>query len=619
MNSSEETTEKLLSGWRLYAMWGLIAAIISVGIFNSARGVLPTFRLLTVAAPTFEALGMIKSYLPIYPTSFFEGSVGDRAGLPKGQIVRINGEDINDETPYFKIVDLLRGPYGATVDITMVTAQQDTVAATVVRSSDRVQHFFSVPISRSATGWYHHVVLFITSFSFLVAALMLLLRKPRSRLALIGAAALLAQGFLLLFMTGLVARLGTMPFGYELYNPIIYIGMTIFVIFFPTGRPASKWGYAIIGLAVGMSVASLLGASASLFVPLYVLTIVAAIVYTRWRYKSVSTPIQKQQTRWILWAIIFAGSAMVLQRILVTAVPYTAGSTLAITQLFVSGLLNLAWTAFPLAIVISLLKYRLWDVEAAWSRSAVTAGLTLLLTAVIAGGTAVFRSLFGASGPYALGIASTVAAVLLIPLQQRLTTWSERRFMHKLNELKAGLPVLINHLRETASATDLATAVIKRVGPAVHASFLAVVVPSADGWQVLASKKVDDSRVVAWADQVGLATPPELTATRRKPWRSSVWRMSKDPYFPVRVALKSEKPDGEVALQGWLLVGARPDGSGYGLDDLEALASVAACIGRALQVVRYRRVEAEALAGAFSDLHAAIQLLRQELRAHAPS
>ena len=35
-------------------------------------------------------------------------------------------------------------------------------------------------------------------------------------------------------------------------------------------------------------------------------------------------------------------------------------------------------------------------------------------------------------------------------------------------------------------------------------------------------------------------------------------------------------------------VSSRPDGSGYGLDDLEAVAEIAGPVGRALQVVRVR-------------------------------
>lgn len=90
------------------------------------------------------------------------------------------------------------------------------------------------------------------------------------------------------------------------------------------------------------------------------------------------------------------------------------------------------------------------------------------------------------------------------------------------------------------------------------------------------------SSTAAWAESSELANPPELTGTRRHPWRGRIWRQPEDRTFPVRVALQAERGGGELATEGWLLLGPRPDGSGYGPDDFDAVAEIAGPAGRAL-------------------------------------
>ncbi|WP_412069183.1 hypothetical protein [Rubrivirga sp. IMCC43871] len=93
-----------------------------------------------------------------------------------------------------------------------------------------------------------------------------------------------------------------------------------------------------------------------------------------------------------------------------------------------------------------------------------------------------------------------------------------------------------------------------------------------------------------------------------------MWRETADRLFPVRVALRAERGGGDLATEGWLVLGPRPDGSGYGPDDLEAVADVAGPVGRALRVVGVRGAqEAErsaALDALRADLHDGLRALQ---------
>ena len=76
--------------------------------------------------------------------------------------------------------------------------------------------------------------------------------------------------------------------------------------------------------------------------------------------------------------------------------------------------------AFPVAIAVAMLRYRLYDVDRLISRSLTYAALTVLLGAAYAGlvlaGQAVFSSFAGGSN-LAIAVSTLVVAALFLPLR----------------------------------------------------------------------------------------------------------------------------------------------------------------------------------------------------------
>jgi hypothetical protein len=62
------------------------------------------------------------------------------------------------------------------------------------------------------------------------------------------------------------------------------------------------------------------------------------------------------------------------------------------------------------------------------------------------------------------------------------------------------------------------------------------------------------------------------------------------------------------------VLGPRPDGSGYGPDDLETVAEVAGPVARALQVVRVRENRDARLTAQLHALHTRFDALQTQLR-----
>ncbi len=92
-----------------------------------------------------------------------------------------------------------------------------------------------------------------------------------------------------------------------------------------------------------------------------------------YRYRYVSGPVQRQQTKWLLF-----GVAVVLCTIPFGLMSITPSRTPAtIFGLFVSPALQLLWLSIPLSLSIAILRYRLWDIDLIINRTLVYGSLTV--------------------------------------------------------------------------------------------------------------------------------------------------------------------------------------------------------------------------------------------------
>jgi hypothetical protein len=160
------------------------------------------------------------------------------------------------------------------------------------------------------------------------------------------------------------------------------------------------------------------------------------VVSLLYRYRIVSTPVQRQQTKWI----VFGGSATILLTIVWGLPPFLFPSFARPGTLY-----DLALTAFNiflllpfiLCVAIAILRYRLWDIDILINRTLVYGSLTVILALVyfmsiialqvlLSGFTGYIST--GYQSPIVL-VASTLGIVALFqPLRGRLQTIIDRRF-----------------------------------------------------------------------------------------------------------------------------------------------------------------------------------------------
>lgn len=605
-----------LAGWRLRLAWLGIALLTIWGVAINGIYAPVVWDVMTEGEPPFQALHVNARWQAGVPVVPQRGGVAEQAGMPEGRLVAVDGQPVSESATILDAGRLAAGPIGEPVRLSVATAAEDTVTVSIVRTDDLSPEF-----AEARMGWVEMWLIqvganLLANLVMVAVAVVLLVRRGRSLVALVGAAAFIGIG-LTTPVLSLASDLLNRPVDYG-FQAIGGVLMFTFLVVFPDGRIRPRWAgwLPVAAFVVWMSMFLPVFATALRLPPFFAVSFAVLTALAVWaqtiRYRETTSDDQRMQTRWAFLGTVL-GLAFGIVGIVIVVLPAAEGSAWYWWRILVGSSLSALVVLFPIGIAVSLLRYRLWDAEAAWSRSAMAAALTLALTAIIAGGTALTQSAFGASGPLSLALATAAAAVFFVPLQRRLADWADHRFLRDLTDLKEKLPDLVGHLRETESIEGIAEAVTDRIAPAVHAAHVALVVPIGEGWQAVGTEGTDPASVDDWTGSAGLSSPPAMAPRRRQPWRAVVWRDASDRQFPVRVALRAERGGGEIATEGWLLLGPRPDGSGYGPDDLEAIAQIAGPVGRALQVVRVRQARDAAQSERAETLAESLRQLREDL------
>lgn len=261
--------------------------------------------------------------------------------------------------------------------------------------------------------------------------------------------------------------------------------LSIFVFIFPDGafRPRITRliaaGWIIIQIPEFFFAQS--GASATSLAPLlqfagffgFVAVVVAA---QTWRYRFVSTPRQRQQTRWVV-----LGVSLALLCYLALEFGYPLGVSLAgdsgpLGRIALTSLISLTFLLAPVSMAIAIARNRLYDVDVLINRALVYGALTATLAAlyliVILGLQVIVVAVNGSQQVTSLVLVCTTlgVAALFQPLRRALQRGIDRRFYRRKYDANATISAFSDSLRQSVDLVELRERLLEVVQETVQPS-----------------------------------------------------------------------------------------------------------------------------------------------------
>jgi hypothetical protein len=138
-----------------------------------------------------------------------------------------------------------------------------------------------------------------------------------------------------------------------------------------------------------------------------------------------------------------------------------------------AALLVLLWVGYPVAIGVSVLKYRMYDVDVVIRKTLVYSILTALLALIYFGGVVLVQQLtrsITASSDLAIAVSTLIIAALFFPLRRRVQNAIDRRFYRRKYDAAKTLAAFSTTVRDEVEldklTTELLTVVQETMQPA---------------------------------------------------------------------------------------------------------------------------------------------------------
>ena len=283
----------------------------------------------------------------------------------------------------------------------------------------------------------------------------------------------------------------------ELLFLSFYIGFTLF----PDGRfvPSwTRWLFVVFSIASVVFIFFMNFLTAFFTTPLWLgvpfvllfFSLYAGLVIAQmYRYRYVSTFIQRQQTKWVVYGFT-ANIVVSIGAFLPMLIFPRSLSPLLVIPVFIG-----AAFLYPFTFGIAILRYRLWDIDVLINRTLVYGTLTIILTGVyvgmVIGLQALLRGIISQDNSVAIVISTLAIYILFQPLRRSIQRIIDRRFYRSKYDAAKTVAAFSATLRQEVDLDHL------------REELVAVV-----------QETMQPAHVSLW-----LRPPPP--AEKRKPWRTA--------------------------------------------------------------------------------------------------
>jgi hypothetical protein len=427
-----------------------------------------------------------------------------------------------------------------------------------LRGSGFSMHQVEIDLVQPRTGMFNLSVLQVARYlilldilflaGFLVPTLIIFFRKSDDRMGLFVTFVLLLTTFRFTRVNLFVLNPLASMVVFFLYS-VARILLLVFLFTFPDGRFVPRWSRYFVwvgGAWAGLSTffSAFYGPSGQVLDLAIFATGLWAQIY---RYRHVSGTHVQHQTKWIVYGLIIAhigGYFLILIQFLPSL--REAGYTYLRVQMVGELAFTLFLLTFPVTVMVSILRYHLYDIDTIINRTLVYGLLTAIVTGLASALTGFFQRLFvsftGVKTEVFLVITTLIVASAITPLKAFLQTIVDKRFKEAPNPQK--------------KLSAFATLVKERISP-VNAPQIT---------HRLLEEVVDAFKAKGGA--VKLVNPAPVLTQGLKTWNGEEH---------IQVPIQSEGKN-----YGLLVLGKRTDGSGYTARDRQLLHEIARQTARAI-------------------------------------
>jgi signal transduction histidine kinase len=325
----------------------------------------------------------------------------------------------------------------------------------------------------------------VFSLFFIGAAGLLTLKKSNDRLSLFTILALCTFG---VSFTDITSVLTEQHWIFEGLNNLVYLlgsaSIVLFFFIFPNGHFDPKWTKWMAGVLI-------LTRTFEIIFPFFdwsindsvwtiglwlVLWLICQLYSQIYRYRNVSTEVEKKQTKWV----VFGFGVVVVGFLSVGVIP-----VFAVEGYITEGgplkfiLMNLAiygvFAIIPITITIAIMRHRLWNIDMVLRRTFVYGTLSLFIVSVYVVVVWYLGYVFQHKGNLLFSlIATTIVAVLFGPIKERTQKTANRFFFGERENPYRALESLSEKLAYPLNSKETLHMVAKTIKEAMRLPYVSV-------------------------------------------------------------------------------------------------------------------------------------------------
>jgi hypothetical protein len=368
---------------------------------------------------------------------------------------------------FFELAALMYSLTGAVSELQVICTSSCAIQQLNAGAVETLQHA-GLSIG-DYIAFYIAVILISTLLCYILAAVLLWHRKD-DWMALLVSLMLMSFGpgsisngvrFSQWFGPGVASHLSSL---FDVIN--LTILLLIFFLF-PSGRFVPRWTrwflYIVIGIEILIVIVPRFTAPEPLidiYNYLFICILLSMVIAQVYRYWRVSTLMQRQQTKWVVYSLMISIISIVALLVIFKPLPGSLLSSLDIIA-------NLLLTLIPISFAIAMLRYRLWDIDIIINRTLVYGILTAILALVYFGliFTIQFllRGIINQNNDVAIVVSTLAIAALFQPLRHRLQRVIDRRFYRRKYDAARIVEVFSATLRSEVDLSQLRENLLKVV------------------------------------------------------------------------------------------------------------------------------------------------------------